>query len=66
MEIFNELLKLCGEYRWVILAAIVLLALLKKEQTPEEAIDEFKPKNTHGDGRFADNKALRKAGLFNG
>jgi type IV secretion system protein VirD4 len=63
---FGDLLKVSGDYWWVIAVAAVLSHFLTQGNPLEQAIDNFKPGNTHGNAGFADNKALRKAGLFRG
>jgi type IV secretion system protein VirD4 len=63
-ELLRQIFLACGQYWRVIAIAIVMPELLKKDEGVEKAIDEFNPKNTHGGAGFADNAALRKAGLF--
>jgi type IV secretion system protein VirD4 len=63
---FGDLLKVSGDYWWVIAVAAVLSHFLTQGNPLEQAIDNFKPKNAHGGAALADNKALRKAGLFRG
>lgn len=58
------ILTACVHYWYIIAAAIVLLQFMARPNSAEEAIKEFNPENTHGRGDKANNKNLKKAGLF--
>jgi type IV secretion system protein VirD4 len=63
-DIIGGILRACVDYWWVIAAALVVMQFVKPADGVEQAINEFNPENTHGRAGFADNKALRKAGMF--
>jgi len=65
-DIIGGLLKACVDYWYIIAAALVVVHFIPPANGVEEAINEFNPENTHGGAGFADNQALRKAGLFKG
>jgi type IV secretion system protein VirD4 len=65
-QFFGQVWLLAADYWWLIAAALILAEFVKPNNAVEAAIDEFKPENTHGGAKFAENKDLRKAGLFKG
>lgn len=65
-QFFGQVWLLAAEYWWLIAVALILVKFVTPDNGVEAAIDEFKPDNTHGGAKFAENKDLRKERLFKG
>jgi len=65
-QFFGQVWLLAADYWWLIAAALILVEFVKPNNAVEAAIDEFKPDNTHGGAKFAENKDLRRGRLFKG
>jgi type IV secretion system protein VirD4 len=65
-QFFGQVFSLAADYWWLIIIAWALSGFVKPDDGVAAAIDEFKPDNKLGGAAMAENKALRKAGLFRG
>jgi type IV secretion system protein VirD4 len=63
-DIIGGILRTCVDYWWIIAAALVVIQCMKPADGVAQAINEFNPEHTHGRAGYADNKTLKKAGLF--